>query len=49
MGLEYDKAQWSDPYTLLEKKVFCSGLGDGVSKDTKEEQIVEPIQLPIRK
>lgn len=46
-GEGYIKPEWSDPYTLQEKLEFCSKL-DRETKDSDEE-VHEPIQLPIRK
>ncbi len=46
-GEGYIKPEWSDPYTLQEKLEFCSKLNQE-TKDSDEE-VHEPIQLPIRK
>lgn len=49
LGLDYEKTEWSDTYTLLEKKVFCKKLCDGTKVENHQEVIHEPIKLPIRK
>lgn len=46
-GEGYIKPEWVDPYTLQEKLEFCSKLNQE-TKDSDEE-IYEPIKLPIRK
>lgn len=46
-GEGYTKPEWVDPYTLQEKLEFCSKLNQE-TKDSDEE-IYEPIKLPIRK
>lgn len=44
-GLQYDKAVWEDPYTLLEKEAFCAKLNpqDLTAKEVKKE----PLKIPI--
>lgn len=49
IGLEYEKAEWSDPYSLLDKKVFCTKLGDGTFVNDAEIKVFEPMKIPIRK
>lgn len=48
LKLGYHTPIWDDPYTLLEKKVFCSKLNNGNAKDLKP--YYEPaLSLPKRK
>lgn len=49
MGLDYEKVDWSDPYTLLDKKTFCAKLGDGKYVNDAKLEVYEPIKIPIRK
>lgn len=46
-GDGYEKVTWDDPFTLLEKKVFCAKLNQ--ESATFEEKVIEPIKIPIRK
>lgn len=41
------RSTWKDPYTLLEKKVFCAKLNKG--SQTEKEAPHEEILIPIRK
>lgn len=45
LDLGYQVPVWSDPYTLLEKKIFCNKLNKGVEKEA-EPAIQEPLVLP---
>lgn len=47
LGYEYDKPEYTDPYTYLQKKVFCASLSSESSTD--EEVVKEPMKIPIRK
>ena len=49
IGLDYEKASYSDPYSLLDKKVFCAKLEDGTLAKTAEIMVHEPAKIPIRK
>lgn len=41
------KAGWTDPYTLLEKKVFCAKVNSGKGERTPMEH--KEIQIPVKK
>lgn len=48
-GDGYEKVPWSDPYTLLDKKIFCAKLEQ--SNPVKDDKPIEPetITIPIKK
>ena len=47
LGLPFDKPEWTDPYSLLEKKEYCAKLSNPVSTD--EPYVKEPIRLKLNK
>lgn len=46
-GKTEKRTVWQDPYTLLDKKVFCAKINAG--SQTREEKKHTPMQIPIRK
>jgi hypothetical protein len=46
-GKTEKRTVWQDPYTLLDKKVFCAKMNAG--SQTREEKKHTPMQIPIRK
>lgn len=46
-GRKEKRTTWKDPYTLLDKKVFCAKLNAG--SQIREEKKHEPMQIPMRK
>ena len=48
LGIETEKAPWTDPFTEYEKNLFCAKLESG-EPEKKEAQEFEPMQIPIKK
>lgn len=46
-GHDWDKAEWNDPYSLIEKEIFCSKLNGSVTNE--DEDVHHPMQIPIKK
>lgn len=44
LGYEYDKPEYVDPYTLLEKRTYCAKLesGNNIEKAVEHEEIILP-------
>lgn len=48
LGYEYDKPEYIDPYTLLEKKTYCAKI-DGEKDVSAKREETEPIIIQTRK
>ena len=46
-GHDWNKAEWNDPYSLIEKEIFCSKLNGSVTNE--DEDVHHPMQIPIKK
>ena len=44
---EWEKVAWDDPYSLMEKQVFCAKLNPSENMDS--EKVHKPMQIPIKK
>lgn len=47
-GMQFDKTEWNDPFTMLEKKAFCAKLDSGTATD-EIPIIYKAPEFPIKK
>jgi hypothetical protein len=47
LGMQFDKPEWDDPFTLLEKTTYCAKLDSGTATD--EPVVYKAPEFPIKK